>query len=190
MSEVGNKHLAEHDTTFNYLNYVYKDTDSPNAHLYPERNGCGTVIKISKITPKQVIAKFFRYENNDLVNIVEETSQPSCRYKVWCDGVNNEPYIQLKKSKSNLWEHDILRELAYGESPGLRGRFYFNDKYLNINMVAQTDEEIYYEASYERIKGIYIAVLSQMENYPDDHYTEQEITIIGKIYDQIKNLQP
>ena len=131
MSEVGNMFLWDQQTQYPLNSphgkyYIYKDKEYFTL-APPSQEESGTIIKIYKITPKQIHALFYRYENNDFNNLIEETSNKTDRYKV-CPG-NDEggwgtgkPYIKLKKSYA-MWVNPILRKLSNNSS-----RFYFDEK--------------------------------------------------------------
>ena len=130
MSEVGNWFLypaaQRTQTDIHGKYYIYKDKEY-FTHAPPSQEESGTIIKIYKITPKQIQATFYRYENNDFNNLIEEPSNN--RYKVWPGndvvnggGAGNKPYIKLKKSYA-MWVNPILRKLSNNSS-----RFYFDEK--------------------------------------------------------------
>ena len=129
MSEVGNKYLGTLKL-FPCLTFVYKDTEDCflGQGLTGEhscyRIDCGTVIEISKITPKQVVAKFYRYKDNNYLIRREETTQPGCRYMVKLGLGGAEPFIFLKKSAA-MWDNPILERLTHNHIP-----FYLDDLHL------------------------------------------------------------
>ena len=192
MSEVGNKYLGTFKN-FTCLTFVYKDTED-FGEPWEMGAGCGTVIEISKITPKQVVAKFYRYKDNDYNTRREETTQPGCRYMVWEVG-GWRPCILLKKSAA-MWDNPSLKRLTIGFNP-----FFLDEEYLQKMeggepLVEEEEEEeeeeveLDYLLQYNIHKGYILDLLARSQLLVGGDESSIDKKIIVKLSTQIHNLQP